>query len=105
MNGYNADAAEFEIKRLQDANDMLQAHVAELRHENDLLKATNRLAPGAARLEERERILDLIDRTTLTVDVELTEGRLFRPDVVSTWPMKLRLAETSLRKLITDNCK
>ena len=30
MNGYNAEAAEFEIKRLQDSNAALRARVAEL---------------------------------------------------------------------------
>ena len=56
MNGYNAEAAEFEIKRLQDSNAALRARVARLErficHEGGLLNEWPRSCPFGTKLTD-----------------------------------------------------
>lgn len=58
--------------------------------------------PGEAeiRASERERILKILENCTVTLPIELTEGRLLGPDVVTTHPIKFELSRINFRKFI-----
>lgn len=69
MNGYNAEAAEFEIKRLRGCCEAYQERIKELE--------SNTKDEAKIRTDEREKLLRLMGVMTVKIPVEVEVSGLF----------------------------